>query len=72
MPKVSIYLPDDLYDAVRRHGLPVSSVAQKALEAAVAQQGTRAWVDQARRRPIRHTALDTSTLLAEVRDEFGR
>ena len=39
MPKVNVYLPDDLAEAVRRTGVPVSSVCQRALEEAVRQSG---------------------------------
>jgi ATP-dependent Clp protease ATP-binding subunit ClpA len=35
MPKVNVYLPDDLADAVRDAGLPVSAICQRALELAV-------------------------------------
>ncbi|GGM07916.1 Clp protease N-terminal domain-containing protein [Micromonospora yangpuensis] len=35
MPKVNVYLPDDLADAVRQAGLPVSAICQRALEQAV-------------------------------------
>jgi ATP-dependent Clp protease ATP-binding subunit ClpA len=35
MPKVNVYLPDDLADAVRDTGVPVSAVCQRALEQAV-------------------------------------
>lgn len=35
MPKVNIYLPDDLADAVKDAGVPVSAVCQRALEQAV-------------------------------------
>ncbi|HEX5202445.1 Clp protease N-terminal domain-containing protein [Paractinoplanes rhizophilus] len=35
MPKINVYLPDDLADAVRDAGLPVSSICQRALEQAV-------------------------------------
>lgn len=31
MPKINVYLPDDLADAVRRHQLPVSTICQAAL-----------------------------------------
>lgn len=31
MPKVNIYLPDDLADAVRARSLPVSTICQRAL-----------------------------------------
>ncbi|HWS31607.1 MAG TPA: Clp protease N-terminal domain-containing protein [Actinoplanes sp.] len=35
MPKINVYLPDDLADAVRDTGLPVSPICQRALEHAV-------------------------------------
>jgi ATP-dependent Clp protease ATP-binding subunit ClpC len=35
MPKINVYLPDDLADAVRESGLPVSAICQRALEHAV-------------------------------------
>lgn len=36
MPKINVYLPDDLADAVRQAHIPVSSVCQQALADAVA------------------------------------
>jgi ATP-dependent Clp protease ATP-binding subunit ClpA len=47
MPKINVYLPDDLADAVRESGLPVSTICQRALEEAVR-----------RITAIRQTALD--------------
>jgi ATP-dependent Clp protease ATP-binding subunit ClpA len=35
MPKINVYLPDDLAEAVRETGLPVSPICQRALEMAV-------------------------------------
>ncbi|GAB2629749.1 hypothetical protein GCM10027168_71710 [Streptomyces capparidis] len=35
MPKINVYLPDDLADAVKEAGLPVSAICQRALEQAV-------------------------------------
>ncbi|GGQ53668.1 Clp protease N-terminal domain-containing protein [Couchioplanes azureus] len=35
MPKINVYLPDALADAVREAGVPVSAVCQRALEQAV-------------------------------------
>ncbi|MGA5302144.1 Clp protease N-terminal domain-containing protein [Nucisporomicrobium flavum] len=35
MPKINVYLPDDLADAVREAGLPVSAICQRALDQAV-------------------------------------
>ncbi|MBG0565894.1 Clp protease N-terminal domain-containing protein [Actinoplanes aureus] len=35
MPKINVYLPDDLADAVKDTGIPVSAICQRALEQAV-------------------------------------
>ncbi|MFD0891108.1 type II toxin-antitoxin system CcdA family antitoxin, partial [Streptosporangium algeriense] len=35
MPKINVYLPDELAEAVRAAGVPVSAVCQRALEQAV-------------------------------------
>lgn len=37
MPKINVYLPDDLADAVKDAGVPVSVVCQRALEEAVSR-----------------------------------
>ncbi|SED81949.1 Clp protease N-terminal domain-containing protein [Jiangella alba] len=35
MPKINVYLPDDLADAVKAAGVPVSAICQRALEQSV-------------------------------------
>jgi len=35
MPKINVYLPDDLAEAVKESGVPVSAVCQRALEESV-------------------------------------
>ncbi|GAB2615566.1 hypothetical protein Aab01nite_27970 [Paractinoplanes abujensis] len=35
MPKINVYLPDDLAESVRESGIPVSAICQRALEQAV-------------------------------------
>jgi len=35
MPKINVYLPDELADAVRESGVPVSAICQRALETSV-------------------------------------
>jgi ATP-dependent Clp protease ATP-binding subunit ClpA len=40
MPKINVYLPDDLADAVRDTGVPVSAICQRALEQAVRRMTT--------------------------------
>ena len=37
MPKINVYLPDDLADAVRDTGVPISTICQRALELAVSR-----------------------------------
>src|SRR5438477_425611 len=48
MPKINVYLPDELADAVRASGVPVSTICQRALEKAV--------------REVRNAGLDTATV----------
>ncbi len=72
MPKVSVYIPDALYDAVRKHDIAVSAVAQRALEDEVRRHVNAAWIERTRsRKPRTQVTIDTSTLLDEVREEFG-
>jgi len=72
MPKVSIYVPDPLYDEIRRGNIPLSAVAQRAFEDAIRAQRNKDWISAARAR-ARRTArpIDTAALLDDVRDEFG-
>lgn len=72
MPKVSVYLPDDLYRAARDRGLSVSALAQRAVQAALGADETDRWVASVRSRPVRVSQLvNTAELLREVRQEFG-
>lgn len=72
MPKVSVYLPDALYRAAQARGLPLSALAQEAVERALAESDRADWVDRVRSRSPRcRTSLDTAGLLDEVRAEFG-
>jgi post-segregation antitoxin (ccd killing protein) len=72
MPKVSVYLSDDLYGAARAQGLSISALAQHAIEQALGAAQTGRWVDQVRARPARVTArIDTAAALEGAREEFG-
>lgn len=73
MPKVSVYLPDDLYDRARRGGLSLSEVTQRAIEAALREQSVTRWLEDVRGRPPRAQgeSVDTPSLIDAVRDEFG-
>ena len=67
MPKVNVYLPDDLAAAVRDAGIPVSTVCQRALDNALRQttalrEGTRsqgASLPGGIRLPLRSTAVSS-------------
>ncbi|MEV6859578.1 Clp protease N-terminal domain-containing protein [Streptosporangium subroseum] len=48
MPKINVYLPDELAEAVKKAGVPISAVCQRALEQAVRRVTA-----------IRETALNT-------------
>ena len=72
MPKVRLDVPDALYDQVRRHGISMSAVAQRALEDEVRRRVNLEWIKDARTRKARTRRLiDTSAVLEEVREEFG-
>jgi hypothetical protein len=73
MPKVSVYLPDDLYEAARKHDLPISALAQGAIRDALAKNRNAEWIERMRKRPvILRRDIDISKLMDEVRDEVGR
>ena len=60
MPKINVYLPDELAEAVREAGIPVSAVCQRALEQAVRRVTA-----------IRETASTTSDLAAATEQLTG-
>ncbi len=72
MPKVSVYLPDELYRRAREHGLALSALAQEAVEEALSAQDNDGWIAAAADRPSRLTArVATEELTDAVRDDFG-
>jgi post-segregation antitoxin (ccd killing protein) len=50
MPRLQVYLPDDLYDQVKTRGLPASELLQEAVRAEVRRQDllsrTDAYLDE--------------------------
>jgi ATP-dependent Clp protease ATP-binding subunit ClpA/post-segregation antitoxin (ccd killing protein) len=60
MPKINVYLPDELAAAVKRAGIPVSPVCQQALSQAVRSVGAARKVIEA----IRDASLDDAGLAA--------
>jgi post-segregation antitoxin (ccd killing protein) len=72
VPKVSVYLPHELYEAARARALPISQLTQQAIRAAIEEAPNAAWLAHARSRPRRCDAeIDTTALLDATRDEFG-
>ena len=72
MPKVSVYLPDDLYQRAREQGLKLSALTQRAIERELDRDPNREWIRQVRTRPpLTEKVIDTAALLDDVRDEFG-
>ena len=73
MPKVSVYLSEDLYRRAKDQALPLSSIAQEAIESALRRKGTERWVTAMRSRPPQEPLdIDISAVMDEVRDDFGR
>lgn len=72
MPKVSVYLPDELYRAARDHGLSISALAQEAITAELAAARAERWVEAVRARAPRVIEeLDVRAALDGAREEFG-
>lgn len=68
---MSVYLPEELYQQARARDLPLSSLTQRAVEQALSDSERADWVKSVRRRERRTDAIvDSSRLVAEVRDEF--
>lgn len=71
MPKVNIYVPDAMYEELRRRELPISRLAQQAFSAALADDVNTAWIARARERPVGSERISTEELMESVDDEFG-
>lgn len=46
MPRVQVYLPDDLYEALKSRGLPASELLQQALRAELERRDALDAVDE--------------------------
>lgn len=72
MPKISVYLPQDLYEQAKASSLPISSIAQEAIESALRRDDVNHWVERMRKQPPSTVPeFDMSDLMDEVRGEFG-
>ncbi|PFG39001.1 post-segregation antitoxin (ccd killing protein) [Georgenia soli] len=72
MPKVSVYLPDELYRRARERGISLSALTQEAVERALRTSDISDWVARERARPPRaERQVDIENLMDDVREEFG-
>lgn len=71
MPKVNVYVPDEMYAELRRRDLPISQIAQRAFSTELAKASNSEWIARARKRPLRRTAITTEDLMSAARDDFG-
>ena len=54
MPRMTVYLPDDLYELVKERGMPVSELLQAAIRREVELEAKRAAADEL----VRELALE--------------
>lgn len=71
MPKVNIYVPDEMYKELRRRDLPLSQIAQRAFGGALEKAANDEWIARARRRAIRPSSISTDDLMQAVDEDFG-
>lgn len=64
MPRVNIYLPDDLADEAKRAGLNISKLTQGAIRSALAENSLHAW--QSRVAKLTSPGVDHDSVLAAV------
>ena len=69
MPRVNIYLPDDLAEAVRAAGLNLSSLTQEAIRRHLAGRTTDAWLATLDSTPAQVSHDDALAALEAARDE---
>jgi post-segregation antitoxin (ccd killing protein) len=72
MPRVNIYLPDDLAAEAKEAGLNVSQVAQDALRKQLNRRRTAEWVARVQKLPPTGvTHEEVMDALSAVREEMG-
>jgi post-segregation antitoxin (ccd killing protein) len=69
MPRVNIYLPDDLAAAVRAAGLNLSSLTQEAIRRHLAGRTTDTWLATLDSTPAHVSHDDALAALDAARDE---
>jgi post-segregation antitoxin (ccd killing protein) len=72
MPKVSVYLPDDLYAKARELGISLSAVTQEALQARIAAASVDEWLEEQMHRSFRGqaTSMSSEALMDAVDEDF--
>ena len=69
MPRLNIYLPDDLAAAVREAGLNLSALTQAAIRSHLAGRTTDAWLATLDSAPAKVSHADALAALDAARDE---
>jgi post-segregation antitoxin (ccd killing protein) len=71
MARVSVYLADQLAEAVQVAGLDVSAIVQRALAAELDYRDTDTWLDQVGRlAPTKANHADVTRAVNETREEL--
>ncbi|MGI8727488.1 MAG: type II toxin-antitoxin system CcdA family antitoxin [Solirubrobacterales bacterium] len=73
MARISVYLPDDLAEEMKRADLNVSRLTQAAIRTALAAADTNRWLDRAG--SLDETGVTHESAVAAVaaaREDFGR
>ena len=71
MPKVNVYVPEEMYEELRRRHLPVSQIAQEAFSKAITEDENpnAEWIARILARPRRRYSVTTEELMAAVDEE---
>lgn len=71
MARMNVYVPDDLAERARSHGLNISALAQAAIRAALERSATDQWLEEIAGTPtaVRHD--DVLAAIDAARDELG-
>lgn len=72
MARLNVYVPDELADRARAHGLNVSALTQAAILAEVERASVSKWLDSLP--PVSRVVTHDAVLAAidAAREEFGR
>lgn len=70
MARLNVYVPDDLAERARAHGLNVSALTQAAIKAELENSATEAWLDRLEPRSTGARHGDVLAALDAAREEF--